>query len=235
MQTIPLSNLALMFVAPLLVVCIMWRWSMPVKTPLLALSRMLLQLILIGYLLTTIFNSARYEIVLTVLIVMMLVSSWIALRVVPKHRGRLFLLGFISISIVGISQLWLVTQIVLDMPVWYDPRTVIPIAGMIFSTSMTALSISAERYFSEINKGLITEGARSAAFNATMIPNINTLLAVGIVSLPGMMTGQILSGVSPLVAVRYQIMVMAMLFSAAGLSTALFLWYLPKIMRGSHR
>jgi putative ABC transport system permease protein len=56
-----------------------------------------------------------------------------------------------------------------------------------------------------------------------MIPVFNALLAVGIVSLPGMMTGQILSGVSPLIAARYQIMVMCMIFASAGISTAVFL------------
>ena len=62
-----------------------------------------------------------------------------------------------------------------------------------------------------------------------MIPVINALFAVGLVSLPGMMTGQILSGVSPLIAARYQIMVMLMIFSAAGLSTALFLYAVSKM------
>jgi putative ABC transport system permease protein len=65
--------------------------------------------------------------------------------------------------------------------------------------------------------------ARVTAFQAAMIPVINALFAVGLVSLPGMMTGQILSGVSPLVAARYQIMVMCMIFSSAGISTAIFL------------
>jgi len=61
-----------------------------------------------------------------------------------------------------------------------------------------------------------------------MIPVINSFFAVGLVSLPGMMTGQILSGVSPLVAVRYQIMVMCMIFGAAGLSTVCFLMLIRK-------
>ena len=61
-----------------------------------------------------------------------------------------------------------------------------------------------------------------------MIPVINSLFAVGLVALPGMMTGQILSGISPLIAVRYQIMVMCMMFGGAGISTALFLWYVVK-------
>jgi len=58
---------------------------------------------------------------------------------------------------------------------------------------------------------------------AALIPIINSLFAVGLVSLPGMMTGQILSGISPLIAVRYQIMVMCMIFGAAGISAAAFL------------
>ena len=58
---------------------------------------------------------------------------------------------------------------------------------------------------------------------AALIPVINSLFAVGLVSLPGMMTGQILSGVSPLIAARYQIIVMCMIFPSAGISTAIFL------------
>ncbi len=65
--------------------------------------------------------------------------------------------------------------------------------------------------------------ARRAALDAALIPQINGLLAVGLVSLPGMMTGQILAGVEPLVAVRYQIMVMAMVFGSGGLAAVLYL------------
>ncbi|MCF6190181.1 MAG: ABC transporter permease [Cocleimonas sp.] len=61
------------------------------------------------------------------------------------------------------------------------------------------------------------------AFRTAMIPITNSLFAVGLVSLPGMMTGQILSGVDPLVAVRYQIMVMAMVFASGGISSAICL------------
>ncbi|MCB1689564.1 MAG: ABC transporter permease, partial [Halioglobus sp.] len=65
--------------------------------------------------------------------------------------------------------------------------------------------------------------ADSDGYQAAMIPVINSLFAVGLVSLPGMMTGQILSGISPLIAARYQIVVMCMIFAASGISTALFL------------
>ncbi|MDX2366801.1 MAG: ABC transporter permease, partial [Colwellia sp.] len=65
----------------------------------------------------------------------------------------------------------------------------------------------------------------------SMIPNVNALLAVGIVSLPGMMTGQILSGISPFIAARYQIMVMCMIFASAGISSAYFLYLVEPKMK----
>jgi putative ABC transport system permease protein len=94
---------------------------------------------------------------------------------------------------------------------------------MVFATAMTAVSLAAERLYAELGHGLRWEEARLTAYHAAMIPVINSLFAVGLVSLPGMMTGQILSGVSPLIAARYQIMVMCMIFASAGISTAIFL------------
>ena len=98
----------------------------------------------------------------------------------------------------------------------------IPLAGMIYANAMNAVSIAIERFDYEREKGSY-EQARFLAFKAAMIPQINVLLAVGLVSLPGMMTGQILSGVSPLIAARYQIVVMAMVLGSSGISTILFL------------
>ena len=75
----------------------------------------------------------------------------------------------------------------------------------------------------ELSRDVRFEDARAVALKAALIPITNSLFAVGLVSLPGMMTGQILSGVSPFIAARYQIMVMCMIFGAAGISAALFL------------
>ena len=71
--------------------------------------------------------------------------------------------------------------------------------------------------------GVGDHGPRIEALKASLIPITNSLFAVGLVSLPGMMTGQILSGVSPFIAARYQIMVMCMIFASAGISAASFL------------
>ena len=99
----------------------------------------------------------------------------------------------------------------------------IPLAGMIFANAMTAVSLAAERFNAELAHDTSWNEARVIAFHAAMIPVINSLFAVGLVSLPGMMTGQILSGVSPMIAARYQIVVMCMIFASAGISTAIFL------------
>jgi putative ABC transport system permease protein len=99
---------------------------------------------------------------------------------------------------------------------------------MIFAASMNSISIGAERVFAELKRGRKYDQARTIAMQAGLIPITNSLLAVGLVSLPGFMTGQILSGVSPLIAVRYQVMVMCMVFGAAGLSAGLFLQLLQR-------
>jgi putative ABC transport system permease protein len=99
----------------------------------------------------------------------------------------------------------------------------IPLAGMIFANAMNSVSLAGERLEAEITRSSSYEEARNIALKASLIPITNSLFAVGLVSIPGMMTGQILSGVSPLIAARYQIMVMCMVFAAAGISSTIFL------------
>ena len=119
--------------------------------------------------------------------------------------------------------LLLITQGVLNLQPWYLPSYMIPLAGMIFASAMNSISLAGERLEAEINRNMDYDRARVVALQASLIPITNSLLAVGLVSLPGMMTGQILSGVSPFIAARYQIMVMCMMFSSAGISAAIFL------------
>jgi len=188
-----------------------------------ALGRMLLQLLLIGYALAWIFGARDGVLILLVLAIMLLASSWIALGTVKAHRRVLLLSSIGAITIGGGLTLVLVTQVVLQMEPWYLPRYMIPLAGMVFANAMTAVSLAAERLYAELEHTSDWEKARLIAYQAAMIPVINSLFAVGLVSIPGMMTGQILSGVSPLIAARYQIMVMCMIFSSAGISTAVFL------------
>jgi putative ABC transport system permease protein len=152
-------------------------------------------------------------------------SSYIALRPLQQKGIRAFSIIFISLGISGIGVLLLVTQIILELPRWFEPQYIIPLSGMVFANSMNTISLVGERFTAEINRGESYIEARKIAMGAAMIPQINALLAVGLVALPGMMTGQILSGIDPLTAARYQIMVMCMIFSTAGLSAAIYLYF----------
>ena len=154
---------------------------------------------------------------------MVFASSWIALRTVNDKRRMLFTKALCAITIGGGTTLFLITQGVVDLQPWYWPRYMIPLAGMIFAGAMNSVSLASERLNAEMKRNVQFDKARGVALKASLIPITNSLFAVGLVSLPGMMTGQVLSGVSPLIAARYQIMVMCMIFSAAGISSACFL------------
>ena len=222
-QIIPFANLALAFIPVFVVAGIFYKWTTDGTHTLYAVFRMLVQLLLIGYFLVYIFESDSAWVVLAVLVVMLGTSSWIALRTIKSRRLELYKKAFYSITLGGGLTLLLVTQGVLDLSPWFWPRYMIPLAGMIFANAMNSVSLAAERLIAEMDRDVQYEEARSIAFRASLIPITNSLLAVGLVSLPGMMTGQILSGISPLIAVRYQIMVMCMVFAASGISAALFL------------
>ena len=222
-QTIPFANLILVFIPAVAVVGILWKWGIGYGNSLYAIFRMLIQLLLIGYFLIFIFKSDSYLIVAGVLAVMLFASSWIALRTVKIPRRVLYLKSFCSISVGGGLILLLITQGVLNLQPWYLPSYVIPLAGMIFASAMNSVSIALERLNAEVERDVPYDKARVIALRASLIPITNSLFAVGLVSLPGMMTGQILSGISPFIAARYQIMVMCMIFGSAGISSACFL------------
>lgn len=232
MTTIPIINVALAFIPVLVVLIVMFRWSLAIGDSFVALGRMLIQLIVIGYALTWIFALDSPLLVLALLSAMLLIASSIALRPVADSKtqgdyGR----ALFSISCGGGLTLAFITLFVLTLDPWYKANTMIPLAGMIFASSMNAVSVAAERLYMEIDHGSPPTIARNQAFKAGLIPIFNSLLAVGLVSLPGMMTGQILSGVSPLIAVRYQIVVMCMITGASGMSAALYLYLQGKKQR----
>jgi UDP-glucose/iron transport system permease protein len=229
--TISVPQLALSFIPVGIVVILLWRWSQGYGRALQATARMLLQLTLIGYVLVYIFQAESGLVISGALTVMLVAASWIALNTVNLPKGSLFPASFISVLLGGGTTLLLITQGVLRLDPWFQPSYMIPLAGMIFAASMNAISLALDRLCAELENGSEFLRARNTAFRTSMIPVINSFFAVGLISLPGMMTGQILSGISPLIAARYQIMVMCMVFGAAGLSTVCFLTLIRKTDR----
>ena len=106
---------------------------------------------------------------------------------------------------------------------WYDARYVLPLLGMILGNTMNGVSVALDRLVSDVHVNRVSiearlalgaearsafEGVTHKAIRAGMIPTINAMAATGLVALPGMMTGQILAGVDPEEAVKYQLLVM---------------------------
>jgi len=229
---ITLADIAVAFIPVMVTLAVIFYWSNSLQHASMALLRMLLQLLLIGYALEFIFGANNQWAIIAVLCFMLTAASWIALGALPVKRSTLMAHSMIAIAAGGLFNLVLITQGVLHVDPWYQPAVMIPLAGMIFSNSMNSVSLAGERLFSELEHHQDPARARNTAFQAALIPITNALLAVGLVSLPGMMTGQILAGTSPLIAARYQIIVMCMIFSSAGISTALFLWLIQRYPAG---
>ena len=225
MQSIPLINLLIILLPVAIVGYVYSKWLNDKSEILIATFRMVVQLLLIGYALSFIFDQDNYFIGLGIIIMMITISSWIVIRNIRNKSPGSFIKIFIAIAIGGTVNLLLVIYFVLDLSSLYEPRFMIPIAGMIYSNAMNAVSLAAERFEQEHQSYV---KAREISFKASMIPQINAFLAVGLVSLPGMMTGQILSGVDPLIAVRYQIVVMAMVLGSSGISVILYLLQMKK-------
>ncbi|MCB1691228.1 MAG: ABC transporter permease [Pseudomonadales bacterium] len=229
--TLPQLVIAALPVVPVVVLLVKWQlaWGRAIH----ALLRMLAQLLLVGYVLTFIFDASDWRLVIGVLGVMAFTASWISVSAASEKRRAIYPAAFASLLLTCGFMIALITQGVLEATPWYDPKVIIPLSGMIFSNAMNGVSLAAERLISELDNSEPFEVARGKALSAALIPVVNGLFAVGLVSLPGMMTGQILSGVSPLIAARYQIVVMCMLFATTGVSSAMFLVLVRRALGGA--
>jgi len=232
MQLIPIENLFYMLLPLAVVGYIYYLWLDDAKEILYATFRMVTQLLLIGYILVYLFDTNYWMVGVVVLSVMVIMSSFIVVRNIENKSLTSYMIILFSIAFGGSIILFLVIKFVLELTSFYEPKYTIPLAGMIYANSMNAISLVAERFEKEIKNSSLNQ-AKQTSFKASMIPIINSFLAVGVVSLPGMMSGQILSGVDPLIAVRYQIVVMAMVLGSAGISVIVYLSFM-KVLSGKN-
>lgn len=228
MPTISFYNLSFMLLPLAIVIYFYFKYTEDKKEIVYATIRMTLQLLLIGYLLIFIFNTKNIFLGLFILTFMLIVATMIILRVTTNKSLKNYFLIFFASFISSFIHLFLILEVVLDLEDFYEPRYAIPLAGMVFANIMNVISLAIERFEKEISRNENFEEARKISFKACMIPQINTLLAVGLVALPGMMTGQILSGIDPLIAVRYQILIMIMSISSGGLAVIIYYKFLQK-------
>ncbi len=201
-------------------------------------ARAAVQLFAVGLLLTFVFQNEHPISVFGVIAVMVVVGGWTAARRIAHGPGTavLFRYATLAVLVAGVVVLVPVFTFVIRPPRWYEARLLIPISGMILSNAMNGAALVFERVFAAISEDtagveqLLSLGATPrqaverhvrAAMNAALRPTINALLTVGLVALPGMMTGQIVSGTAPDQAVRYQLVIMYQLVAVAAVAGAL--------------
>lgn len=217
--------------------------------------RTFIQLLAVGLILQQIFDADRWYWVLLALAVMISVAGWNAMKRQAGTRRGLFLLMTIAIFLGSVLTLAIVVGVVLRVRPWYQPQYVIPIAGMIIGNAMNGSALAVNRLRSELQlrraqvEAALALGAssRQAAapalregLRAAMMPTVNSMMTVGLVQLPGMMTGQIISGARPADAVRYQIVVTLMIAAATAITTmsaafqALRIYFTPQHQLAPH-
>ena len=199
------------------------------KDIIFSIIRAVLQLLVVGYLLDFIFGLEK-PIFIIGLILLMVFNAALNTKKKGESIDNQLLISFISI-LVGTSIT--ISVLVLSKAIKFNPSEVIPVAGMIVSNAMIALSLSYKNLIDSYkNNGSIVEIKLSLgadikdasqdiireSIKLSIMPSIDAAKTLGIVSLPGMMTGLILGGVSPLIAVKFQIMVTFMILSSTSLS-----------------
>lgn len=211
------------------------------RTLLVSAARTVVQLLLIGLVLKVLFENANLGWVLLMAAVMLLVAG----REVMARQGRRFVgwwgygLGTMSMFVSAFTMIIFALVVIVGPEPWYAPQYAIPLLGMLLGNTMNGVAIGLDRLtqtawrerrtiegrlilghgWSEAIAAIRRESAR-----AGMIPIINAMAAAGIVSLPGMMTGQILAGTPPMEAVKYQILIMLLISAGTGFGTLAAVW-----------
>jgi putative ABC transport system permease protein len=197
--------------------------------------RTVVQLLLIGLVLKWVFHVERWYLVLGLLAIMTTVAGVTAVQRNRRRYDGIWLDTLVSIwASSWIIGAFAVFAVMTGIDKWYQPQYAIPLMGMILGNTLNGASIGLGAF----TEALVTrraevdtllslgatrwEACRQPAQHAIrtgMTPIINSMMVVGIVSLPGMMTGQLLSGVAPVQAVKYQIVIMFLIAAAAALGT----------------
>ncbi|HEY9825774.1 MAG TPA: iron export ABC transporter permease subunit FetB [Stenomitos sp.] len=207
------------------------EWSLAVAT-----LRTTVQLLMVGYLLWFVFDWKHPAAVTAVIAVMSLVATLETRnRIGKKIPNELWLIGSAIVASTGITLAY-TTLLVVRPAVWFDPQYLIPLAGIVLGNVMNGAAIAGERLMQSLQShrydiethlclGATPEAAIApyyrAAIRAGLIPTLNAMMVVGVVTLPGIITGQLLSGVNPLDAASYQMLIMFMLAFSTLLATTL--------------
>ncbi len=200
----------------------------------IASLRTVVQLFLVGFILRYVFNLDAWWAVLGVMAIMIALAARAAVQRPSRTFAGAGLVALLSLVVSATVVTFTVTGAIIGVVPWYKPQYVIPLLGMILGNGLTGISLCVDQLLETLDQRRshvemqlacgatrweAARGPLSDAVRRGMIPIINSMMVVGTVSLPGMMTGQILAGSDPLVAVKYQIMVMFMIAAGTALAS----------------
>jgi putative ABC transport system permease protein len=209
------------------------------------------QLFLIGFVLDWVFRVNRWYVVLGLMLMMTIIAGSAAIRRTHIRYPGIWLSSIVSVWASSWLMAALALFVIVPVKPWYAPQYAIPLLGMILGNTLNGISLGLDRLGSELAarraqvEALVALGATrweaarqpiQQAVRTGLIPIINSMMVVGIVSLPGMMTGQILAGASPLEAVKYQIVIMFLIASGTALGTvSVVLLSYRRLFNASHQ
>lgn len=204
-----------------------------------SILRMTLQLLAIGFVLEYLFEIHIWYVTIGVFVAMVFFAArTILARTGVKLGGLTTILAIAMLAGAGSVSAFLVLAVVKVDP-WYAPRYFIPLAGMVLGNSMNGCALALERFYAgvkeqrklvETHLALGATGSEAtrpllrAAFRASLIPTLSSMSGIGLVFIPGMMTGQILGGVEPLAAIRYQMVIMMAILGSVAIASFVILY-----------
>lgn len=232
---IPLDNMDLVAAAGLVLVAGLVSVGLKLglgRRLLVASLRTVVQLILLGLVLEWIFEIDQAMPLFCLLGLMLVFAGKAAVDRSERSFAGALSHATVTLGLTGMVTAYIVTAGIVGVQPWYEPQYLLPVLGMILGNSLTGISLCLDKLLDDLSvrRALVDadlamgatrwEAARgpvAAAVTRGMVPIINAMTVVGIVSLPGMMTGQILAGADPMDAVKYQVVVMFMLAASTAL------------------
>ncbi|NER29771.1 MAG: iron export ABC transporter permease subunit FetB [Symploca sp. SIO1C4] len=222
---IPISNWQLVGATALIVINVALSFALKLGLGQrlgIAAMRMVVQLLLVGYVLEWVFTLQSPLLVLLLTLLMSVIAGSASVNRTRRRFAGIYGNSFISIAASAALVTGLTVEGIIQVEPWYNPQYLITLLGMVLGNAVTGTSLALDRFMEELNshreqvEALLALGATRweaahgtvrEALRTGMIPTINSMMVMGLVSLPGMMTGQILAGAFPTDAVRYQILI----------------------------
>ncbi len=236
------GDLALASGLVLLLAALSWRLHLGVERRILiAAVRSTVQLVLVGLVLKVLFATSSLPLIGLMALVMLSVAGW---EVMARQKRRFsgpwgYGIGALSMSLSSFSIMTLTLTLIIGVEPWYQPQYLIPLLGMLLGNTMSGIAIALDSLTRQAWEGRARIEARLMlgaswdeaigeirrdALRSGLIPIVNAMAAAGVVSLPGMMTGQILAGSPPMEAAKYQLLIMFLISSGTGLGSVAAVW-----------